>query len=124
MGLRFSGLGAAGKDVEDEPAAVDDFDFKQGFEIAGLRWREVFVKDHDLCAVFCNLLDEFFGFAASDEIGGVPALAFLKHLRGNLNPCRVSQQAEFVEGVSRFAKGDAGQCEADEDAPLGGAFFF
>ena len=104
LGLRFAGLGAAGKDVEDEAAAVDDFDFYQGFEIAGLCGREVFVKDDDLGAVFCDSLDEFFGFAAADEIGGVLVLAFLKHFFRDHNPCGVRQEREFVEGVSRFAE--------------------
>ena len=97
LSLGFSSLGATGKDIEDKSAAIDDLNFKQGFEIAGLCWRKVFVKNNDLCIAFCNLFDEFFGLAATNQERGISVPAFLKHLHSNINTRCIRQKPEFVK---------------------------
>jgi hypothetical protein len=87
----------AGKDVEDQSRAVDDFDiFAQHlFQFALLAGRKFVVKQHGVDAHFDHANPKLFQLAAADQRGRVGGIKPLGHGAHDLQPGSLGQQRQF-----------------------------
>lgn len=99
--LTFEGAGALGKDVKNQPGAIEYPTTDQSFEIAFLRGREGAVEQDHLSLTVRHQRLEFFRFARTEEVLGVGTIAARRHRRDAIHPRRSSKLGEFFDITAR-----------------------
>ena len=102
--LAFVGVGAAGKNIQYQPGAVDNTGLQRPFEVSFLHWRNGGVDHHQLGPVVfhrcCYLLD----LAGTEKSGGMWTGDIGKHDFRHFGAGGNSEQADFLRtGIVRFA---------------------
>jgi len=97
--LKFALAGACvqGKDIEDEHSAVEDFQFKDVFEVARLGWGEVFVNDDAIGFEFLRETGNAFSVTVPHECSGMDFAQTQMFMTDDLAACCVSQLRQFIQ---------------------------
>src|SRR2546421_434794 len=93
----FPAAGAAGEDVEDQAAAVDDLRADDFLEVADLRRPEVVVEYNELGVVMRGDRLDLLRFPLADERGGIGRGAARQDLSDDVPPRRLDEFLELVE---------------------------
>ena len=117
--LAFPGAGALGKDIEDEPGAIEHGAGEDLLQIARLRGRKLIVEDDGVHAEFTAGLGKFLGLAGADEGGGVDGLQLLDALAHDVRSGGAGQLSQFGHGVRRRPRGAGLQFHAHEKDAFG-----
>ena len=116
-------LGALGKDIQNQLAAVHNLEPQDFFEIALLGRGQVVVKNHHSGVRGDAQLLDLGQLAAADIRGRLHTVAqHLAHLTGHLQAGRMTQPGQFVQGLVE-SKGAAGRARprfnTDQHGALG-----
>ena len=95
----LGGAGARGEDVEDQLAAVEDFDLGRFFQVANLRRRQIVVEDDHVGVRGLDLRLEFCDFALADVAGRIDFQTPLAEAADDDGAGGGRQAAQFFERV-------------------------
>ena len=122
--LTFPGLGALGKNIQNQAGAVQDFHtqiFRQNPHLGG---RKLIVKNGQVAVVSLNEKLQFLHLAVSDEGAGVRGGAVLEQPAHRLAAGSFYQCGQFVHrGLRRaLSHGHAGGAQTGQHGPFSFAF--
>src|SRR5207302_2978602 len=109
---RLAAAGAAGEDVEDQAAAVDDLRADDLLEVAHLRRPEVVVEHDQRRVVMRGDRLDLLRFPLADERSGVGGGAARQNFPDDLPPRGPDELLELVEVLPGDAAGEPGQEES------------
>ena len=116
---RFAAARAAGEDVENQSAPVDDLDLGDLLEVARLRGREVVVEDDELRAAGLNERFDLLGLAAADVRGRIGPRPFGENAVDNGAAGGLDQFFQLGEMLFCDAAGQVRKNQSDCDYVFG-----
>ena len=113
----FHGAGPAGKDIQDQFAAVEHLDVERFFEIASLAGGKVVVEDDHVGVLGLDAFQQLCHLALADVGGGNDAVPFLREFADHDRPRGGRQAAQLLHRIVTLER-PVRQRHANKNGPL------
>ena len=110
-------LGALGKDVEDQPSAVDDRTAQRLLEIALLHRRQDVIEYGERTTLLLQSPLDLLDLSGTCEMGGVGSVAAPAHQGERPNPCACREKAQLFDAFGVAARAEVQAHEHGGVAP-------
>jgi hypothetical protein len=117
--LPFPRPGALGEDIEDQRGAIQDFAFKDLFQVAALSRRKFVIENDGVDIVLATGDGELIGLAFTNESSRDGRFQLLPSIAHDVGSGRAGQLAQFVERFLQIQRLPRFKFQADEKDSFG-----